>query len=215
MGNVKIRKMGRITIRRQKDMRKKMIYAMIAAGVMTAGLTGCGEKKAETETVQTEATQTETAQENAVIQNESAATENTGDAAKGESTSGSADVTLMDGNLQVAVDSLGDQVAFIDYDSNGTAMQVMLYKGEDGMVRGALNTCQVCAGSPYAYFEQEGSDVVCQNCGNHFSVDAIGDAHGGCNPVPLELSDDGKNVVIDTAVLDEQAGAFTNWKKGI
>ena len=121
----------------------------------------------------------------------------------------------MDGNLQVAVDSLGDQVAFIDYDSNGTAMQVMLYKGEDGTVRGALNTCQVCAGSPYAYFEQEGSDVVCQNCGNHFSVDDIGDAHGGCNPVPLELSDDGKNVVIDTAVLDEQAGAFTNWKKGI
>ena len=145
-------------------MRKKMIYAMIAAGVMTAGLTGCGEKKAETETVQTEATQTETAQENAIIQNESAATENTGDAAKGESTSGSEDVTLMDGNLQVAVDSMGDQVAFIDYDSNGTA---------------------------------------------------IGDAHGGCNPVPLELSDDGKNVVIDTAVLDEQAGAFTNWKKGI
>ena len=36
-------------------MRKKMIYAMIAAGVMTAGLTGCGEKKAETETVQTDA----------------------------------------------------------------------------------------------------------------------------------------------------------------
>ena len=188
-------------------MRKKMIYAMIAAGVITASLTGCGEKKAETETVQTEATQTETAQENAVTQNESAAKE--------ESTSGSADVTLMDGNLQVAVDSMGDQVAFIAYDSNGTAMQVMLYKGEDGTVRGALNTCQVCAGSPYAYFEQEGSDVVCQNCGNHFSVDAIGDAHGGCNPVPLELSDDGKNVVIDTAVLDEQAGAFTNWKKGI
>ena len=196
-------------------MRKKMIYAMIAAGVMTAGLTGCGEKKAETETVQTEATQTETAQENAVIQNESAATENTGDAAKGESTSGSADVTLMDGNLQVAVDSMGDQVAFIDYDSNGTAMQVMLYKGEDGTVRGALNTCQVCAGSPYAYFEQEGNEVVCQNCGNHFAVEAIGDVHGGCNPVPLELSEDGDQVLIETASLDEQADAFANWKKGI
>ena len=196
-------------------MRKKMIYAMIAAGVMTAGLTGCGEKKAETETVQTEATQTETAQENAVIQNESAATENTGDAAKGGSASGSADVTLMDGNLQVAVDSLGDQVAFIDYDSNGTAMQVMLYKGEDGTIHGALNTCQVCAGSPYAYFEQEGSDVVCQNCGNHFAAEAIGDVHGGCNPVPLEISEDGDQVLIETASLDEQADAFANWKKGI
>ena len=196
-------------------MRKKMIYAMIAAGVITASLTGCGEKKAETETVQTEATQTETAQENAVTQNESAATENTGGAVKEESTSGSADVTLMDGNLQVAVDSLGDQVAFIDYDSNGTAMQVMLYKDADGTVHGALNTCQVCAGSPYAYFEQEGNEVVCQNCGNHFAAEAIGDVHGGCNPVPLELSEDGDQVLIETASLDEQADAFANWKKGI
>lgn len=213
-------------------MKKKMIYAVLAAGVMAVSLTGCGEKKAETEAVQTETDkteelQTETEQESVATQNAGESTENTEDTAKEESASGLAEVTqakgesgsaeaiLVDGNLQVAVDSLGDQVAFIDYDSNGTAMQVMLYKGEDGTVRGALNTCQVCAGSPYAYFEQDGSDVVCQNCGNHFSVDAIGDAHGGCNPVPLELSEDGKNVVIDTAVLDEQAGAFTNWKKGI
>ena len=206
-------------------MKKKMFYAMMAAGVMAVSLTGCGEKKAETEAVQTEAAQTETTSD--VSQEESKSAENVEDtaseenvegtenAANGDNAEDNTEVTLADGNLQVAVDSLGDQVAFINYDSKGTAMQVMLYKGEDGTVRGALNTCQVCAGSPYAYFEQEGSDVVCQNCGNHFSVDAIGDAHGGCNPVPLELSEDGKNVVIDTAVLDEQAGAFTNWKKGI
>ena len=206
-------------------MKKKMFYAMMAAGVMAVSLTGCGEKKAETEAVQTEAAQTETTSD--VSQEESKSAENVEDtaseenvegtenAANGDNAEDNTEVTLADGNLQVAVDSLGDQVAFINYDSKGTAMQVILYKGEDGTVRGALNTCQVCAGSPYAYFEQEGSDVVCQNCGNHFSVDAIGDAHGGCNPVPLELSEDGKNVVIDTAVLDEQAGAFTNWKKGI
>ena len=122
---------------------------------------------------------------------------------------------MADGNLQVAQTSLGDQVAFIDYDSNGTAMQVMLYKDADGTVHGALNTCQVCAGSPYAYFEQEGNEVVCQNCGNHFAVEAIGDVHGGCNPVPLELSEDGDQVLIETASLDEQADAFANWKKGI
>ena len=178
-------------------MRKKMIYTMMITGVLAINLTGCGSK---TEKQEVTATETEITQESDNVQNES---------------EGAVEATLVDGNLQVAQTSLGDQVAFIDYDSNGTAMQVMLYKVEDGTVRGALNTCQVCAGSPYAYFEQEGSDVVCQNCGNHFSVDAIGDVHGGCNPVPLELSDDGKNVVIDTAVLDEQAGAFTNWKKGI
>ena len=178
-------------------MRKKMIYTMMITGVLAINLTGCGSK---TEKQEVTATETEITQESDNVQNES---------------EGAVEATLADGNLQVAQASLGDQVAFIDYDSNGTAMQVMLYKDADGTVHGALNTCQVCAGSPYAYFEQEGNEVVCQNCGNHFAVEAIGDVHGGCNPVPLELSEDGDQVLIETESLDEQADAFANWKKGI
>lgn len=198
-------------------MRKKIIYAVIVTGAMAASLTGCGSKTPETEVtaIETETVQTETIQESDNVQNESESASQTENSANGSSVESSVEVTLADGSLQVAVSSLGDQVAFIDYDSNGTAMQVMLYKDADGKVHGALNTCQVCAGSPYAYFEQEGDEVVCQNCGNHFSVEAIGDVHGGCNPVPLEVSEDGEQVLIDTAVLDEQAGAFANWKKGI
>lgn len=201
-------------------MRKKIIYAMMTAGVMAVSFTGCGNKETETEAVQTEnvqteAVQTEALQSETALESESESAENTKETVEEERTEGTAKATLADGKLQVAVDSLGAQVAFIDYDSNGTAMQVMLYKEEDGTVHGALNTCQVCAGSPYAYFEQEGNDVVCQNCGNHFSVNAIGDVHGGCNPVPLEMSEDGKYVLIDTAKLDENATAFQNWKKGI
>lgn len=178
-------------------MRKKMIYTMMITGVLAINLTGCGSK---TEKQEVTATETEITQGSDNVQNES---------------EGAVEATLADGNLQVAQTSLGAQVAFIDYDSNGTAMQVMLYKDSDGTVHGALNTCQVCAGSPYAYFEQEGNEVVCQNCGNHFAVEAIGDVHGGCNPVPLELSEDGDQVLIETASLDEQADAFANWKKGI
>lgn len=200
-------------------MRKKIIYAVIVTGAMAVSLNGCGSKTAETEAgtkaAETEAAQTETIQESAAAQNAGESAEQTEDSTNGNDAEGNAEVTLADGSLQVAAASLGDQVAFIDYDSNGTAMQVMLYKDADGKVHGALNTCQVCAGSPYAYFEQEGQEVVCQNCGNHFAVEAIGDVHGGCNPVPLELSEDGDQVLIETAVLDEQADAFANWKKGI
>lgn len=186
-------------------MRKKAGYTAIAAGMMVMALTGCGSSESKNQTeVQTEAVTTEN------IQTETAHTDSE-EASSKEAT----EVVLADGMLQVKTASLGDQVAFIDYDSNGTAMQVMLYKDGDGKLHGAFNTCQVCAGSPYAYFEQEGNDVVCQNCGNHFSVNEIGVAHGGCNPVPLEFSQDGENVLIDTAVLDEQADAFQNWKKGI
>lgn len=184
-------------------MRKKIIYAVIVTGVIAASLTGCGSKTAETEVTATDTKAAETE----AAQTEDSANENSGES--------NVEATLADGSLQVALNSLGDQVAFIDYDSNGTAMQVMLYKDTEGKVHGALNTCQVCAGSPYAYFEQEGNEVVCQNCGNHFSVEAIGDVHGGCNPVPLELSEDGDQVLIDTATLDEQADAFANWKKEI
>lgn len=182
---------------------KKKFLAAVVAGLMALSLTGCGSKN------------TETTQESDIIQNESESVKTTEDTTNGGSTEGTVEVTLADGNLQVALASLGDQVAFIDYDSNGTAMQVMLYKNADGTVHGALNTCQVCAGSPYAYFEQEGNEVVCQNCGNHFAVDAIGDVHGGCNPVPLEHSENGDQVLIDTSVLDGEAEAFANWKKGI
>lgn len=196
-------------------MRKKIIYAMMTAGVMAISLTGCGKKTTEEETAQTENVQTETIKVESALESASESAENTEETVKEDRTESTAKVTLADGNLQVAVDSLGAQVTFIDHDSNGTAMQMMLYKEDDGTVHGALNTCQVCAGSPYAYFEQEGNDVVCQNCGNHFSVNAIGDVHGGCNPVPLEMSEEGKYVLIDTAILDENAAAFQNWKKGI
>lgn len=202
MDSVEIRERDQRELRQatqggKEKMRKKMIYTMMITGVLVINLTGCGSK---TEKQEVTATETEITPESDKVQNES---------------EGAVEATLADGNLQVAQTSLGDHVAFIDYDSNGTAMQVMLYKDADGTVHGALNTCQVCAGSPYAYFEQEGKEVVCQNCGNHFAVEAIGDVHGGCNPVPLELSEDGDQVLIETASLDEQADAFANWKKGI
>lgn len=196
-------------------MRKKIVYHTVAAVLITLSLTGCGSKNVdkETENVQTETAQTETIE---TIQTEAAESETVQSESASVKTAGTGEAgSVEDGRLQVELASLGDQVAFVDYDSNGTAMQVMLYKDTEGTVHGALNTCQVCAGSPYAYFEQEGNDVVCQNCGNHFSVTDIGAVHGGCNPVPLELSEDGEYVRIDTAVLDAQADAFQNWKKGI
>lgn len=109
--------------------------------------------------------------------------------------------------------SLSTDIAFIDYTADKTDMQIMLYKDDQNVVHGAFNTCQVCNGSPYAYFLQEEDDVVCQNCGNHFSVNEIGTAHGGYNPVPLEYEQDEDTVKISTVYLDEKAELFINWKK--
>lgn len=107
--------------------------------------------------------------------------------------------------------------SFFDYDADGTTVELFAVQASDNTLRLALNTCQVCNGSPYAYFVQEGDDFVCQNCGNHFSSNQIGIAAGfGCNPIPVTESDyteeDGV-ITVSTAFLEENAKRFTNWKQ--
>lgn len=125
------------------------------------------------------------------------------------------EIAIADNTLQISTEILGDDVAFVDYDSKGTAMQIILYKDEKGEVHGAFNTCQVCNGSPYAYFVQEENNVVCQNCGNLFALQEIGAVRGGCNPIPLEFTQEGDTIKIDTSYLDQNASLFKNWKQGI
>lgn len=135
-----------------------------------------------------------------------------------DSTSGGGDTVsaqISDGVLVVDAGELSEDVSFVDYDSNGTRMQLMLVKDEDGTVRGAFNTCQVCNGSPYAYFVQSGDYVICQNCKNSFPLSAIGIENSGCNPIPMEFTQDGDSIQIDTDYLDSYASLFITWKKGI
>ena len=120
--------------------------------------------------------------------------------------------TVSDG-LTIPLDSLSAQPLFIDWEQDGTPMQLIaLLDGEQ--VRLAYNTCQSCAGSPYAYFEYKDGLLTCQNCGNQFGLDSVGEVVGGCNPLPVgESSVEGDCVVIPASELEANASAFTNWRK--
>ena len=59
--------------------------------------------------------------------------------------------------LVIRLDELTDEISFVDYMSGSTAMQLIVRKDEGGAASLAYNTCQVCAGSPYAYYEVVGS----------------------------------------------------------
>ena len=111
--------------------------------------------------------------------------------------------------------TLTTKVLFIDYVIDGTKMQVMSVIDSNGTPRVALNTCQSCNGSPYAYFVQDGESIVCQNCGQYFAIDVMGIAKDGCNPIPVEYNIDDDNIIITNATLEQYASLFTNWKKGI
>ena len=89
------------------------------------------------------------------------------------------------GDLVFAAKESGTEASYFDYDADGITVQVLAVRALDDTVRMALNTCQVCNGSPYAYFEQEGDLFICQNCKNRFSSSDVGIVSGGCNPVPI------------------------------
>ena len=66
------------------------------------------------------------------------------------------------------------------------------------------------------YYEQEGDELVCQNCGNRFRFDKVEIIKGGCNPVPIAgeyKTDDGTNITIPQAFLQENKALFGNWSK--
>lgn len=118
--------------------------------------------------------------------------------------------------IQFSTANITDTATFYDYDADGTTVELFAVQAPDGTVRLALNTCQFCNGSPYAYFEQDGEDFVCQNCGNHFATSQIGiPVEDGCNPIPVTESDyqeeDGV-ITVSAAFLEEKAEKFTNWK---
>lgn len=130
---------------------------------------------------------------------------------------GSSSPSAADGeDLVIQVSDIGANASYFDFDADGTTVQVIAVRASDNTVRLALNTCQVCNGSPYAYFEQNGDTFICQNCGNRFASTDVGRVSGGCNPVPITAEiyteQDGQ-ITVPASFLQENASRFTNWKK--
>ena len=127
-----------------------------------------------------------------------------------------ADVNAEIDTLTFSAAELTREPVFVDWIQDGTAMQLIARKDDSGAVRLAFNTCQSCGGSPYAWFEYLGSDILqCQNCGLTFPLDTVGTTNAaGCNPVTItEFTVDGDTVTVPQSVLADNVQRFTNWKK--
>jgi len=120
------------------------------------------------------------------------------------------------GDLVISKSEVTEKAKFYPYNADGTRMEILAVRAGDGSIRTAFNTCQVCNGSPRAYFKQQGEFLVCQNCGNSFSMDMVEQERGGCNPVPItkdEKTDDGTNIIISRDFLLQNKDLFpANWK---
>lgn len=119
------------------------------------------------------------------------------------------------GALVIPVSDVTDDVSFFPVEVDDTEMEIIAVRDSAGAVRMAFNTCQVCYSSGRGYYVLQGDVLVCQNCGNRFTVDQVGIESGGCNPWPIFESDitvTDDSIEISYDFLKASQDIFANWK---
>lgn len=116
------------------------------------------------------------------------------------------------GNIVIRAKNLShDQVSFIRVAAD-SKIELLAHIGDDGKVKAALGTCQSCNGSPYAYYTQEGDELICNNCGLRFPLSVIDEPGSGCHPIsipPSIISETNEGIVLNKEALMQYEGLFT------
>jgi uncharacterized membrane protein len=110
--------------------------------------------------------------------------------------------------VSVPLSELSAQARFYEYKAaSGKTVRFFAMKSSDGAYRAALDACDVCFAAKKGY-RQEGDDMVCNNCGNHFHSAQINEVQGGCNPVGLARKVSGDRLNLNAKELEAGAGYF-------
>jgi uncharacterized membrane protein len=123
--------------------------------------------------------------------------------------------TVKDGDIVIPIERISETAVFYPAEIDGVELEVIAVRAPDGTIRTAFNTCQVCYSSGRGYYEQEGTVLVCQNCGNRFSMDRVEVESGGCNPVPIfdeNKTVDESGITVGLDFLRMATVIFSNWK---
>ena len=110
------------------------------------------------------------------------------------------------GRLEIPLASINDGKAhyFKVQASDGVMVTFFVLKSNDGVIRAAIDACDVCYRAGKGY-EQNGDEMVCLNCGMRFASARINEVKGGCNPAPLTRTIEGDKLVIDMADIDQNS----------
>lgn len=124
--------------------------------------------------------------------------------------------SVTDADIVIPISEVTENATFYPAVVGGTEMEVIAVKAPDGTIRTAFNTCQVCYLSGRGYYTQSGDVLVCQNCGNRFTMSDIEVVHSGCNPIPIteqfkSTADDKITIPLET--LNEAKPLFASWKR--
>ena len=117
-------------------------------------------------------------------------------------------VAAQDGLIRLPIGDLADGVArFYVYEAKGKAIRFFVLQSADGVIRAALDACDVCFPAGLGY-RQEGDAMICNNCGSRFPSTSINVIQGGCNPVPLDRQVQGDMLIIQATDLEKGTDYF-------
>ena len=177
---------------------KRKILTIIWTALVIATLSACGSSYTSESS-------------NALESSDTSEDENTESDAEKEKTAVYETPAVGNGEISIDADTLTSNPMYINYESNGTNIQLIAVKGSDGTPRLSLNTCQVCNPSPMAYFKEQNGRLVCQNCGNVFTIDSVGETTGGCNPMYIDYKNTDGKLTVTVANLNTYADQFASW----
>jgi len=124
---------------------------------------------------------------------------------------------VADQNLVIQIADITENALFYPVEIDGMKMEVLAVRAPDGVVRTAFNVCYVCYTSGRGYFVQEGTVLICQNCGRRYRMSQIERQARGCNPEPIFPAN---KTVTDTAIiisreyLRQAKAMFESWGRG-
>ncbi len=111
--------------------------------------------------------------------------------------------------ISIAIADLTTEAIWYSFEAQEVTVYYFALLGEDGTPHVAIDACDVCHGAKKGY-SQDGEWMVCNNCGQEFHVDDIGDENqsGGCNPgfIPVEITD--THVLIEPEMLEASSWYF-------
>lgn len=118
-------------------------------------------------------------------------------------------VQVKDGAIQLPLDDLQPmQAAFYEARLEGKVIRFFAVRDGNGVVRTALDACDVCYKDRKGY-QQQDDRMICRTCGLGFPITRIGPySIGGCNPHYLASRSAGDLLVISVGDLREGVRFF-------
>lgn len=119
------------------------------------------------------------------------------------------DIQPISDDIIIPIADLSTTAKFFTHEWHNVVISYFAVLDFDGGVHIAFDACDVCYGAKKGY-SQLGDLMVCNNCGNKFSISGIGTENkgGGCWPGYLEVTITETDVIVERAVLEAGAWYF-------